>query len=302
VKLKTNADRLVEISVIGEVDSPTARSASPWRVGPDGVPKVLPSVGGITYNVLVGDPACGWQADHVEPGVSIRNRKDGDDQNAALNTFAQIGNSAQVVSGDAKGAKGVVTGKHGGIEHVLVDFAPDVMAKLVIGDRVQVRAVGVGLELADFPDVTVMNLDPALVAKIGIRKKGGAIEVPVAAEVPSKVMGSGLGRDNTYRGDYDIQTCDPEAVAEYGLDRIRLGDLVAISDADHRYGRTYRKGAVAVGVVVHSVCTTAGHGPGVTTVLAGAPGSVAFRLAPRGANIAEMLKIGRSRRSKRRRS
>jgi len=299
VKLKINADRLVEISVIGEVDSPTARTGSPYRVGPDGVPKVLPSVGGITYNVLVGDPAGGWQGDHIEPGVSIRNRSGGDDQNAALNTFAQIGNAATVVSGDAKGAKGVVTGKHGGIEHVLVDFAPGATAKLVIGYRIQVRARGVGLELTDFPDVTAMNLDPDLVAKLGAKKKGGALEIPVAAEVPSKVMGSGLGRDNAYRGDYDIQTYDPESVSEYGLDAIRLGDLVAITDADHRFGRTYRKGAVAIGVVVHSVCTTAGHGPGVTTILAGAPGAISFRLAPKGANIADMLKIGRSRRAKR---
>ena len=29
----------------------------------------------------------------------------------------------RVVSGDAKGAIGVVTGKHGGVNHVLIDFA-----------------------------------------------------------------------------------------------------------------------------------------------------------------------------------
>ena len=33
------------------------------------------------------------------------------------------------------------------------------------------------------------------------------------------------------------------------------------------YGRAYRKGAVTIGIVVHSDCLLAGHGPGVTTLM-----------------------------------
>ena len=86
---------------------------------------VFPGVGGITYNVRVGDLAVGWMADHVEPGVSIRNKEKEDrfphGPNYALNVLSCVGNEAVVVTGDAKGENGVVTGKHGGIEHVLVD-------------------------------------------------------------------------------------------------------------------------------------------------------------------------------------
>jgi hypothetical protein len=46
-----------------------------------------------------------------------------------------------------------VTGKHGGVEHVLVDFQPEVLEKLMLGDKVLVKAYGVGLKLLDFPDV-----------------------------------------------------------------------------------------------------------------------------------------------------
>ncbi len=86
----------------------------------------MPGVGGITYNLRVGDLACGWEADHVEPGVSVENKENdarsGQAANTAFNVLSCVGNKATVVTGDAKGAEGTVTGKHGGIEHVLVDF------------------------------------------------------------------------------------------------------------------------------------------------------------------------------------
>ena len=74
--LQTNRDRLIEQSVLGEVSPPRARKGRHWRVGPDGVPWVLPGVGGITYNCKVGHSALDWEADHVEPGVSVRAEKE----------------------------------------------------------------------------------------------------------------------------------------------------------------------------------------------------------------------------------
>ncbi len=83
-------------------------------------------MGRITYNVRVGGPACGWEADHVGSGVSIRNKEKDEHftqaANRALNIISCVGNEDVVASGDAKGEKGVVVGKHSGIEHVLVDF------------------------------------------------------------------------------------------------------------------------------------------------------------------------------------
>ncbi len=61
-------------------------------------------------------------------------------------------------------------------------------------------------------------------------------------------------------------TADPDAFREYGLDKLRLGDIVLLQDCDNQYGRGYLKGAVSVGVVVHSDCVITGHGPGVTTL------------------------------------
>lgn len=290
--LKTNQDRLVVQSVIGEVTSPKFRS--PYRVSHDGRAMTLPGTGGITYNIRVGDPAFGWVADHVEPAVSMSNRETkepGGAENAGLNTLACIGNRATVVSGAAKGAAGTVTGKHGGIEHVLVDFDWKVLEQLVIGDRIQIRACGLGLALPALPDVKLFNLDPALFQRLGCRITGGtALEVPVACRIPAELMGSGLGSASVASGDYDITTADAAVLRRLGIDRLRFGDLVAIDDTDNRFGRCYRKGAVSVGVVVHSDCILAGHGPGVTTVMTSARGALKPVIG-KNANIANYLGI-----------
>jgi hypothetical protein len=291
--LRTNVDKLVKISVVGEVASPIYGRGI-YNISAEGVPMVLPGVGGITYNVRVGDPACGWEADHVEPGVSIENKENdptfGRGANTALNVLSCVGNEAVVVSGDAKGAKGVVTGKHGGIEHVLVDFQPETLEKLMLGDKVLVKAFGVGLKLLDFPDVKVMNMDPRFLEALDPKPVGDKLEVPVTHVIPAAIMGSGLGANQTYSGDYDIQLFDEATRKEYGLDDLRLGDLVAILDADHSYGRIYRKGAVSVGIVVHTNCVTSGHGPGVTTLFTSSTGKIIPKIDSK-ANIAYILKL-----------
>ncbi|MBM3216436.1 DUF4438 domain-containing protein [Candidatus Poribacteria bacterium] len=271
MRLRTNLDKLACLSVVGEVSHPRV-GASPYRVAQDGTPHIVPGTGGILYNVRVGDLATGWMGDHLEPGVSSRSGKD--DENGAYNTYACIGNPVKVVGGDAKGSVGYVTGKHGGIEHVLVEFPDEALESLLPGDRLLIKAIGTGLELLDFPEVAARSLDPRLLDVWGIEPNGDSLRVPVTHVVPAKVMGSGLGANTTIRGDYDIQMFSPDVVRECGLEDLRLGDFVAIQDADHTYGRIYYTGAVSVGVIVHGDSYVAGHGPGVTTVLTSRTGKI----------------------------
>jgi hypothetical protein len=291
--LRMNVEKLVKISVCGEVVSPVV-GRSVYRVSANGRPMVLPGAGGITYNVRVGDLACSWEADHVEPGVSLENKENdprfGQGANVAFNVLSCVGNEAVVVAGDAKGAKGVVTGKHGGIDHVLVDFQPDVLDKLMLGDKILVKAFGLGLKLLDFPEITVMNIDPSFLKTLNPKSKSGKLEIPVTRVIPAALMGSGLGIDNTYAGDCDIQLSDEKARKQYKLDSLRLGDLVAITDADHSYGRIFRQGAISVGIVVHTNCVSAGHGPGVTTLFTSSTGNIVPKIDAK-ANIARALKL-----------
>ena len=285
--MRTNRDRLVA-QIVNAAVAPPLLTPGLYDVGSDGVPRILPSVGGITLNVRVGDGAFAHAADHIEPGVSARHADDA--VNAGFNVFACIGNPAWITGGDAKGARGVVTGKHGGVEHVIVHFAPRDLEKMAVGDGIAVRACGVGLELEDAADVRVFNCDPDLFDKLGIERAGTRIRVPVAREIPAGIMGSGLGRSTVVRGDYDIQCHDAATVAQYGLGELRLGDLVAIRDADATHGRVYRTGAVTIAVVSHGMSYIAGHGPGVTVLLTSGSGVIDPVTDPR-ANLADLLAL-----------
>lgn len=284
--LRANYDDIVMISVVGEICSPR-RAFSPYLVTHDGRALTLPGSGGITYNVRVGDRALGWACDHVEPGVTIRN-KDAEENNA-LATLGCIGNQAFVLGGEGKGSIGTVTGKHGGAEHMMIDFAPDVLEKLAIGDRIQVRSYGRGLTLHDAPHVKLLNMSVQLLHNLPATIDDlGNVTVPVAGIVPPELMGSGVG-SNAERGDYDIQTHDRAVLEEHGLAHLRLGDLVAVRDQDHAFGRGYRRGGMVVGVISHTDCMVAGHGPGLTTLLTANTGHLHPVIDPSRANITTML-------------
>jgi hypothetical protein len=283
--VSTNRDRLVVTPVHGDVAAPSVPS-SIYDIGHDGVPRVLPSVGGISLNVRVGDNAFAWVSDHIEPGVSTRHPDD--KANVGYCIYACVGNGVTVLSGEAKGERGVVTGKHGGIEHVIVDFPEAVMERMALGDRVAVRSVGLGLELDDAGDVRVFNCDPDFLDRWGVERRDAGFSVPVARVVPAAVMGSGLGRSSVARGDYDIQCFDPVMNERYGLRELRLGDIVAIVDADNAYGRIYRTGAVTIGIVAHGCSDVAGHGPGVTTLMTSPSGAIVPDIDA-AANIATIL-------------
>ena len=290
--LRTNREKLVKLSVIGEVTSPTLKSV--YNISATGVPCILPGVGGIAYNLRVGDFACGWEADHVEPCVSTSNKENdarsGGAANTAYNVFSCVGNQAIIVSGDAKGDVGIVTGKHGGVEHVLIDFKSETLNRLLIGDKIQIKAYGTGLKLLDFPDIKLSNMDPCLLDAINPEVNDEKLYVPVTHIIPANLMGSGLGVNQVYSGDYDIQLFDDSTVKQFGLEDLRLGDLVAIADADHSYGRVYRKDAISIGVVVHANCVTAGHGPGVTSLMTSSKGYIIPQITQK-ANLASLLKL-----------
>lgn len=273
--MKTNVGQLVKMSVQGQVSPPV--KGRDYNIQHDGQPLVLPGVGGITYNVKIGDPVMDWVADHVEPGVSMKITGSDRQQsaaNAGLNTLACIGNKAKIVSGDAKGAEGYVTGKHGGIEHVLVYFDQETLEKMTLEDKILIQGFGVGLKIEDLPDVKVMNMDPNLLEKMNLEIKNGKLEVPVAGVIPPELMGSGLGAASSYTGDYDLTTQDREFIKELGLDKLRFGDLVALENTDNSYGRCFKRGAVTIGVIVHSDCVISGHGPGITTIFTSAEGKI----------------------------
>lgn len=294
---RTNTNELIAVSVLGQIAHPVAR-ANPYRIGYDGVPRVLPGTGGIVLNRRIGDLCVGLAGDHIEPGVALHNNNrevigPRDGPNNALITYACIGNLVRVISGPCSGKVGLVTGKHGGVNHVLVDFPTEVLLRLQIGDRMQIVSHGLGLRLVNHPRVDVLNCSPRLLRRWGLKEHDRHLHVPVTHFVPARIMGSGLGKNSAWRGDYDIQLADRETRVRYRLGSLRFGDMVAIIDADTRRGPIYRSGRVTIGVIVHGDSTVSGHGPGVTPLLTGPIEALRPTHDPR-ANLAEIFGVRRA--------
>jgi len=289
--LNTNLSSLVKISVLGEIANPSMPGlpASPYLVSAEGEPMVVPMFGGLVYNVRVGDRATGWAGELIQPGVSIKNSNAS--ANTALGVYACLGNRARVMNGLAAGATGTVIGKSGRFaEHVICDFAPEDMEKMAPGDRVQVQAHGIGMTLEDFPDVQFKSCSPELLEALNPDVSGdGQLVVPVRGVAPNVLAGAGAGLGSE-AGALNLQTSDPALLAENGLDDLRFGDIVAVTNWDSRYGHGFLRGSIVIGVVCQGGSFRSGYGPGLAILMS----SKAGRIEPvvtEGANIAELLRL-----------
>ncbi len=280
--VKTNKDKLVKMAVSAEVNHPSASRG--YRTDFDGNAQIGLGMSGVKYNVALGDKTYGMEnEEHVEPGLSIANPKKMD--GGALGVLGCIGNEVKVTSGEAKGATGRITGKHGAF---MVHFKQEDKENIIPGDKVLVKSWGTGLKIEGFEEsVRVNKIDPELLEKMGIEVKDGKLIVPVANEYPAYIMGSGYGMFPVTI-DYDIQTTCPETNEELDLKNIRFGDVVCLRDQLNWYGRGYYEGAVTIGIVIHGWSKSAGHGPGVTTILSSKDGTIVARKDPE-ANIAKYL-------------
>jgi hypothetical protein len=282
--VRTNASRLVTQLLAGEVWPPLA-DRHPHHVGADGAPFVLPGMGGVTLGVHLGDPATGYAADHLEPGLSVRHRDPG--ANMALQYLATVGSRVRVTSGAAEGAEGVVIGQHA---YVLCDLKEADLRGVAVGDAVVVEAVGQGLTLADHPAVHVKNLAPWVVqAMAGGTLPDGRLEIHVAQRVPPCAVGAGSGMAVEYAntdlmGAYAGLSPD----LSLGLEGLRIGDFVLLEDQDHRFGRGYRKGYLTIGVISTGSCQLHGHGPGPSSILSG-PAAAFAMVDDKAANLGVIL-------------
>lgn len=272
MKTATNAARLVSQVLAGEV-WPALADRHGYRTGPDGQPFVLPGMGGVTLGVHCGDPATGYASDHLEPGASIRHADPA--ANMAVQFLSCVGNQVVVETGAAAGAAGHVIGQHA---YVLADFPEPVAARLTTGDVVSIVATGQGLRLLDHPEIAVKNCSPGLIESMpGGTGSDGALEVHVAARIPAEAIGAGVGMVSEY-ANTDLMGAYQglQADLSLGLESLRVGDVVALAGADHRYGRGYRSGFLTIGVISTGQCMLFGHGPGPSTLMSGP--AEAFRL------------------------
>jgi hypothetical protein len=99
--------------------------------------------------------------------------------------------------------------------------------------------------------------------------------VPVRTVLPAEAAAAGIGMPSArFNMDLNSGQGRVEALAR----DLGFGDLLAVEDQDHRFGRRLARGWLAVGVICHGRTIAGGHGLGFMTLLTGPRD--AFRLDP----------------------
>lgn len=295
--ISTNKDRLPVKSMIGTVKPVSKQSFGLMVMDPDGQGQYRVGTGGVSYNYKLGDSCRALVGSHVQPGVSTEyggpmgpsDPMMGSPYAMVYTQCCCVGNKAVVLGGPLDGKTGYVTGKitSGG---VTLGFDDEVIAQMNGTERFAIRACGVGLAIEGEEDVMVHNIDPELFEKLGITEKDGVYSVPVKKIIPGFLVGAGVG-GGVITGSGQLMTDNGgENDTAYGLDKLCVGDFIAITDMDMTSGRTFWEGAVAICLVVSGDCESTGAGPHIMTVLASKTAKIQPVLQET-ANLANLLDL-----------
>ncbi len=269
--MKTNEKNVVMMGLQGEISHPENKD---YVVSHDGRACFIPRSGSINYNVKLGDSVMNWVGEDITPGVSTSHPKK--DQMETYVQLACIGNEARVISGEAKGVTGYVTGKMSsqGQKQITIDFKEEDQESMQVGDKIFIKSYGQGLGYKDFPQVKVMNIDPKLLKVLGVREEKGSIIVPVKMVIDQHFNGSGTGEGGPLETDISIGASALEDIKEHGMDDLKFGDLVLLRGSDNVYGTSYLEKASSIGIVVSGQSQMAGRGPGVAVIMSSKDGII----------------------------
>ena len=281
--LISNAESLIQMAVAGYVSQPSFKNPG-YIPNNDGKSVIYPGMFGVVNNVKVGDKAFGWAGDHIEPGVSIDSEHI--NEHFALHYMVCTGNKAIVRSGEAKGSIGIVTGEHA---RNLVHFEQKTLDKICVGDQIDIITHGRGLKLLDFPDIELKKIDPNLLKSMNLKIVDKKLIVDVAMELPIRIMGSGAELNSEYV-DQDLMSGDRSLMKKLKIDQMRLGDLIVINHADHRWGRSFKKDYISIAICIHGDSVMTGHGPGIMTIMTGKRKNLGWKINKK-ANIKNILKV-----------
>lgn len=281
--LISNVESLIQMAVAGYVSQPSFKNPG-YIPNNDGKSVIYPGMFGVVNNVKVGDKAFGWAGDHIEPGVSIDSEHI--NEHFALHYMVCTGNKAIVRSGEAKGSIGIVTGEHA---RNLVHFEQKTLDKICVGDQIDIITHGRGLKLLDFPDIELKKIDPNLLKSMNLKIVDKKLVVDVAMELPIRIMGSGAELNSEYV-DQDLMSGDRSLMKKLKIDQMRLGDLIVINHADHRWGRSFKKDYISIAICIHGDSVMTGHGPGIMTIMTGKRKNLGWKINKK-ANIKNILKV-----------
>lgn len=282
--MRDNRERLVTELVLGRIAPPRVHGE---LIAHDaaGHAFFLPGTGGVHPFVHAGDLVDDPVADHLLPGASAEDPTVSVATPGSFHLLACIGNRVLDGAGEPLG---IVAGKRGGLAPgfwppslVGIEASTERLARLSPGEPVRLEAVGRGLALLDHPGVTLSNVSPRLLDALPLELDGERLIMSVAASVPSRAAGAGLGQD-AWIGDLEI--ADRSAAPD-----LRFGDLVAFEGIDASTARFHSPGHLSVGIVAHGPGLAPGHGVGITILVTGLTADFGIRITP-GSGLGGLLR------------
>ena len=141
----------------------------------------------------------------------------------------------------------------------------------------------------DFPEIEIKKIDPDLLNAMNIKEVDGRLLIDVAMELPIRIMGSGAELNSEYV-DQDLMSGDRKLMKKLKIDQMKLGDLIVINHADHRWGRSFKKDYISIAICIHGDSVMTGHGPGIMTIMTGKRKYLNWNINKE-ANLKKILKI-----------
>ena len=254
---------------------------------------------GFTYNVRIGDPVFGWSEQIVEPGLVIVASASGEKSytpSTNLASVCSIGNKVKLLSADSPSLEGVVVGASCAVPGgVIVDFPERVYQKIGLEERFWIHSRGQGIALTDFPSVSVFNLDPEVFSLLELQQAGRhRLMVPVCYFIPADYFNVMKYKQFNIPTLCYFNTTEKKSIDVLGIEQIKFGDFIAITDLSCTNGFNKEKGAVSIGIVIRSPIPRWNVGFGVNIIFSCTEGQILPVNNPN-ANLGRYLSIGRFR-------
>ncbi len=280
--LNTNQEQLIEMLLQGVSSTPIFTQSASAAKGP----------GGMALNLKVGDSVFGWAVDHAAPCVSIVSSR----SQSPLPLLACLGNEARILSGEAKGTRGIITGISKAHGQVFIDFPDSIFEHISLEDTIQIRAFGQGLRLVDYEQVVLGGVSPELLDKMKIEEdvQEHQLRIPVTAKISAQALVSASQQTLGLNLDLNLQYTDLEQIKEFQLEHLRLGDVVAIVDHPTRYQGRLQQEMVSIAIVTYTASSESDLGPGIQTIMTGTPEALSPFLHE-DSNLGRYLNLGRYR-------
>lgn len=295
--IKPNTKNTVEWGIFARVVNLIAVKP-PGNAGKTSLKEQLPFCG-LTYNVRIGDLVFGWSGQIVEPGVVLVASDFADKSftpSVSLASVCSIGSKVKLIGAETPSLEGVVVGASCAVPGgIIVDFPERIYHKIGLEAQFCIHTRSSPRCLAEYPSISIFRFDQESFSRLELQQAGrNRLMVPVCYFIPGSYFEVMRYKQFILPTLCYFNTNDKKSIDVLGIEQMKFGDFIAITDLDCTNGFNREKGAVSIGIVIRSPVPEWNVGVGVNIILSSREGHILPVTNP-SANLGRYLAIGRYR-------